>query len=60
MSREETRRVLDAFGVAVVNLERAIEERAPLDDIMEWDRVVADRTREVIGLVETLRSRRIQ
>ena len=60
MSREDTRRILDAFGVAVVNLEAAIDERAPVDDIMEWDRVVAERTREVIDLVETVRSRRIR
>jgi hypothetical protein len=35
MSREESRRILDAFGVAVVNLGKAIDKRAPLDDIME-------------------------
>ena len=60
MSRPETRRILEAFGVAVVNLEHASDERAPVDDILEWDRVVAERTREVINLVETLRSRRIR
>jgi hypothetical protein len=60
MSREETRRILKAFGVAVTNLENAIDEQAPLEEIMEWDRVLADRTREVINLVETLRSRRIR
>lgn len=52
MSRQETRRILEAFGVAVVNLEHAIDERAPVDAILEWDRVVAERTREVINLVE--------
>jgi hypothetical protein len=26
---------------------------------VEWDRVVAERTREVINLVQTLRSRRV-
>jgi hypothetical protein len=60
MAREDTRRTLDAFGTAVVNLEHAIEEGAPVEEIFEWDRVVADRTREVINLVETLRSRRIR
>jgi hypothetical protein len=60
MSREETRRILKAFGVAVTNLENAIDEQAPLEEIMEWDRVLADRTREVINLVETLRGRRIR
>jgi hypothetical protein len=60
MSRGETRRILDGFGVAVINLEKAIEERAPVEQIMEWDRILAERTREVINLVETLRSRRIR
>jgi hypothetical protein len=59
MAREDTRRTLDAFGVAVINLEHAIDERAPVEEILEWDRVVADRTREIISLVEMLRSRRI-
>jgi hypothetical protein len=60
MSREETRRILDAFSVAVVNLENAIDEHAPLEEIVEWDRVLAARTREIINLVEMLRSRRIR
>ena len=60
MAREDTRRTLDAFVVAVINLERAIDEHAPVEEILEWDRVVAERTREVINLVEMLRSRRIR
>ena len=60
MPSEETRRVLKVFGVAVTNLEDAIDRKAPLDEIMKWDREVADRTREVIDFVERLRSRRIQ
>jgi hypothetical protein len=30
-----------------------------MDEVMKWDREVADRTREVLALVELLRSRRI-
>ena len=56
---DETRRVLKVFGVAVTNLEDAIEQRKPLEEIMKWDAEVADRTREVIALVDRLRSRRI-
>jgi hypothetical protein len=59
MSSEETRRVLKLFGVAVTSLEEAIDNRAPMDDVMKWDREVADRTREVLALVDHLRSRRI-
>ena len=56
---EETRRVLKVFGVAVTNLEDAIEQRKPLPEIMKWDAEVADRTREVIAYIDRLRSRRI-
>ena len=59
MPSDETRRLLKIFGVAVTNLEDAIDRKAPLDEIMKWDREVADRTREVIDFVERLRSRRI-
>ena len=60
MPSDETRRLLKLFGVAVTNLEDAIDRHAPLAEIMKWDRELADRTREVIGHVENLRSRRIQ
>jgi len=60
MPSDETRRLLKLFGVAVTNLEDAIDQRAPLDEIMKWDRDLADRTREIIAHVENLRSRRIQ
>ena len=59
MPSDETRRVLKVFGVAVTNLEDAIEQRKPLGEIMKWDTELADRTREVIALVDRLRSRRI-
>jgi hypothetical protein len=60
MPTDETRRLLKVFGVAVTSLEDAIEGKAPLDEIMKWDRELADRLREVIAAVERLRSRRIQ
>lgn len=60
MTREDTRTALDAFSAAVNGLEQALDARAPLAEIMERDRDVADRTREMINLVEMLRSRRIR
>jgi hypothetical protein len=59
MPSDETRRVLKVFGVAVTNLEDAIEQRKPFQEIMKWDAELAARTREVIALVDHLRSRRI-
>ena len=59
MPSEETRRVLKVFGVAVTNLEDAIDRKAPVAEIMKWDTEVAERTREVFVLVDRLRSRRI-
>jgi hypothetical protein len=59
MPSDETRRVLKVFGVAMTNLEDAIEQRKPLEEIMKWDAELADRTRDVIALVDRLRSRRI-
>jgi len=60
MPSDETRRLLKLFGVAVTNLEDAIDGPAPREEIMKWDRELADRTREVIAHVDRLRSRRIQ
>ena len=59
MPSEETRRVLKVFGVAVTNLEDALDRKAPMDEIMKWDQEVAERTRETLGLIDRLRSRRI-
>ena len=59
MPSDETRRVLKLFGVAVTNLEDAIDKKAPTDEIMKWDGELAERMREVTNLVERLRSRRI-
>ena len=59
MPSDDTRRVLDGFGTAVTSLEAAIDGRKPFDEIMRWDAEVAARTREIIALVDRLRSRRI-
>ena len=59
MPSDETRRLLKLFGVAVTNLEDAIDGRKPMDEIMKWDEELGERTREVIAHVEKLRTRRI-
>jgi len=59
MPSDETRRVLKLFGVAVTSLEDAIDQGAPMDEIMKWDHEVAERSREMLALVDRLRSRRI-
>jgi hypothetical protein len=59
MASEETRNVLKLFNMAITSLEEAIDDRAPMDVVMKWDHEVADRTREVLALVDRLRSRRI-
>ena len=59
MPSDETRRLLKVFGVAVTSLEDAIDRKAPFEEIMKWDAELADRTRDIIDLVERLRSRRI-
>jgi hypothetical protein len=59
MTSDETRRVLKLFGVAVTSLEDAIDQHKPVDEICKWDAEVADRTRELLALVDRLRSRRI-
>ena len=59
MSSDETQRVLKLFGVAVTSLEEAIDNRAPMDEVMKWDREVGERTRDMLALVDRLRSRRI-
>jgi hypothetical protein len=59
MPSDETRRLLKVFGVAVTNLEDAIDGKASFEEIMKWDRELADRTRDIIAFVERLRSRRI-
>jgi hypothetical protein len=58
MPSDETRRLLKVFGVAVTNLEDALDRKAPADEIVKWDGEVADRTRDIINWVDRLRSRR--
>ena len=59
MPSDETRRVLERFAVAVTSLEDAIDARKPVREIFTRDAEVADRTRELLALVDRLRSRRI-
>jgi hypothetical protein len=59
MPSEETRRVLKVFGVAVTNLEDVLDRKAPVEEVMRWDQEVAERTRELLALLDRLRSRRI-
>ena len=59
MPSDETRRVLKLFGVAVTNLEDAIDGKKPMAEVMKWDHELAERTRELLALVDRLRSRRI-
>jgi hypothetical protein len=59
MPSDETRRLLKAFGVAVTNLEDAIDDRASVEDIVKLDTELAERMRDVTAFVERLRSRRI-
>jgi hypothetical protein len=59
MASDETRRLLKLFGVAVTGLEEAIDRRAPTEEITKLDGELADRTREIVDLVERMRRRRV-
>jgi hypothetical protein len=59
MPSDETRRVLTELGTAVTSLEDAVDQRRPVSEIMGLDATLADCTRELIALVDRLRSRRI-
>lgn len=59
MPSDETRRLLKLFGVAVTNLEDAIDGKKPMAEIMKWDEELADRSRELLAFLDRLRSRRI-
>ncbi|HSE94149.1 MAG TPA: hypothetical protein VLF19_12645 [Methylomirabilota bacterium] len=59
MASDETRRLLKLFGVAVTNLEEAIDGKAPVEKVAELDEELATRWREVESYLERLRSRRI-
>jgi hypothetical protein len=55
---DETRKVLKLFGVAVTDLEEAIERGASPEEVARLDAVLAERVREVTALVDRLRRRR--
>ncbi|HSF07545.1 MAG TPA: hypothetical protein VLG10_17330 [Methylomirabilota bacterium] len=59
MPSDETRRLLKVFGVAVTNLEDAIDGKASVEAIVKLDTELAERMRDIIAFVERLRSRRI-
>ena len=42
MASDETRNVLQLFGTAVTSLEKAIDDRAPMDVVMKWDHALGD------------------
>jgi hypothetical protein len=58
MASEETRRLLKVFGVAVTNLEDALDAQRPPEDLQRLQRELAERLREITALVERLRGRR--
>jgi hypothetical protein len=59
MPSDETRQELDGFVSAALALEAAVDGRKPFAEIMELDAEVARRTREMLALVDRLRSRRL-
>jgi hypothetical protein len=59
MVSDETKRLLKLFGVAVTDLEDAIDRTAPVEEITKLDAELADRTRDITALLDRLRSRRI-
>lgn len=59
MASDEARRLLKIFGIAVTNLEDAIDAGAPVEEVASLDAELAQRMRDVIAFVERLRSRRI-
>jgi hypothetical protein len=56
---DETRRLLKLFGVAVTNLEDAIDGKVSVEEIVKLDSELAERMRDITAFVERLRSRRI-
>jgi hypothetical protein len=58
MAREETRRLLKVFGVAVTTLEDALEARRPGEELRRLEQELAERLREITALVERLQNRR--
>jgi hypothetical protein len=57
MPSEETRRLLKLFGVAVTDLEDAVQRGAPKDDLARVDAELSLRLKEVNELIARLRAR---
>ena len=58
MPSDETRKLLKLFGVAVTNLEDALDRKAGVDEVVTHDMELADRWRDVSAYLAQLRSRR--
>ena len=58
MPSEETRRLLKVFGIAVTDLEDAVEKGAPSEEVSKADAEVRARFEEITALIERLRTQR--
>lgn len=58
MPSEETRRLLKVFGIAVTDLEDAVEKGAPSEEVSKTDAEVRARLKEITALIERLRTQR--
>jgi len=57
MPSEETRQLLKAFGIAVTELEDAVQRGATKEELVRADAEVSGRLQQVNQLIERLRSR---
>src|SRR2546425_12153881 len=53
MGSDDTRKLLKLFGVAVTNLEEAIDRKAPREEIMKLEQEIAERAPESTTLVRS-------
>ncbi|MFQ5657232.1 MAG: hypothetical protein ACE5G5_06800 [Candidatus Methylomirabilales bacterium] len=58
MPSDKTRRLLKMFGVAVTELEDAVEKGAPSEEVSKADEEVRRRVEEVTALIERLRAQK--
>lgn len=58
MPSEETRRLLKVFGIAVTDLEDAVEKGAPSEEVSKADAEVRARLEEITALIKRLRTQR--
>ncbi|MBW8057519.1 MAG: hypothetical protein ACE10F_04205 [Candidatus Methylomirabilales bacterium] len=58
MPSEETRRLLKVFGIAVTDLEDAVEKGAPSEEVSKADAEVRARLEEITALIERLRTQK--